>query len=166
MLGLIKYNFVVVSNILAFPFALVFSKPFPWDFIDCSSKVIVFIMPYFSFVWRGDSEIFYKLLDDETLDAMMSAPPESISKSSCDVNNKLIHEEKSSARCATVLINCCNPYWEVIASILQRSYDVFWSCWCNEIAVCCLKLFQESGIWSLLYRFPWKMESDFIRFTL
>ena len=58
------------------------------------------------------------------LDVMLSAPPDSITKFGFDVKIKSIQEEESAIRCVGSLISCCNPNWEVIASILETSYDV------------------------------------------
>ena len=50
--------------------------------------------------------------------------PDSITKFGFDVKIKSIQEEESATRCVGSLISCCNPNWEVIASILESSYDV------------------------------------------
>ena len=49
--------------------------------------------------------------------------PDSITMFGTDVNVKLIQEKESPTRCVGSLISCCNPNWEVIASIFKPSYD-------------------------------------------
>ena len=49
---------------------------------------------------------------------------DSTTKLSCDVKIKSIQEEESATRCVGSLISCNNPNWEVIASILEPSFDV------------------------------------------
>ena len=50
--------------------------------------------------------------------------PDFIIKFGCDVNFKSVKEEESATRCVGSLISCCNPNWEVIASILEPPYDL------------------------------------------
>ena len=50
--------------------------------------------------------------------------PNSITKFSCDVNIELIQEEEFATIYVGSFISCCNPNWDVIASVLEHSYDV------------------------------------------
>ena len=50
--------------------------------------------------------------------------PDSITKFGCDVKIKSIQEEESATKCVSLLVSCCNANWEVIASILEPSYDI------------------------------------------